>query len=144
MCDLMTHVNIIKAERARSDGAAPHEPLFGAAARVTLLAAMNIAHDFGTAIPRTRTKSGHEIRSATPKIDSPAPHPNTAKAWFTQAPLANQKDVDIETWTQPQASYVINLCRRSERVQGSDGRKPTRPCPQTSVRWMMKRKVAQR
>ena len=36
------------------------------------------------------------------------------------------EDVDIETVTQPQALYVINLARRSERVRGSEGRKPTR------------------
>ena len=34
-------------------------------------------------------------------------------------PLTNQEDVDIETLTQPQASYVINLGRRSERARGS-------------------------
>ena len=32
---------------------------------------------------------------------------------------ANQKDVEIETLTQPQALYVTNLGRRSERARGS-------------------------
>ena len=40
--------------------------------------------------------------------------------------LANQKDVDIATLTQPQAPYVTNLGHRSERERGSEGRKPTR------------------
>ena len=40
--------------------------------------------------------------------------------------LANQKDVDIATLTQPQAPYVTNLGHRSERARGSEGRKPTR------------------
>ena len=77
-------------------------------------------------IPRTRTKSGHEIRSATPKMHPQAPHRNGEKAWFTQAsPRAKQEDVDIETLTQPQAPYVTNLGRKHERERGSQGRKPT-------------------
>ena len=40
--------------------------------------------------------------------------------------LANQEDVDIATLAQPQAPYVTNLGRKSERERGSEGRKPTR------------------
>ena len=77
-------------------------------------------------IPRTHTKSGHEIRSATPKMHPQAPHRNGEKAWFTQAsPRAKQEDVDIETLTQPQAPYVTNMGRKNKRERGSQGRKPT-------------------
>ena len=43
-----------------------------------------------------------------------------------ETPLANQKELDIATLTPPQALYVTNLGQRSERVRGSQGRKPTR------------------
>ena len=43
-----------------------------------------------TTISRTHTKSGHQIRSATPKMHPQAPHPNNAKAGFTPAYIARK------------------------------------------------------
>ena len=76
-----------------------------------------------TTISRTHTTSGHQIRSATPKMHLIQIMQKLGSRQHTS--LANQEDVDIATLTQPQAPYVTNLGRKHERERGSQGRNPT-------------------
>ena len=98
-----------------------------------------------TTISRTHTKSGHAIRSATPKMHPQAPHPNNAKAWFTPAYIARKPKrcghCDFDT--TPGSLYDQPWSK--ERARPGLVRQKTDPQdPQTSVRLTMKRKVAQR
>ena len=100
-----------------------------------------------TTISRTHTKSGHQIRSATPKMHPQAPHPNNAKAWFTPAYIARKPGScgHCDFGTTPGSLYDQPWSK--ERARAGLGRQktdPQDPVPKTSVRWTMKRKVAQR
>ena len=98
-------------------------------------------------IPRTHTKSGNEIRSLTPKMHPQAPHPNNAKAWFTPVYTTREPErarhFDIDTTP----GFLFDQPWFKERARPGLLRQKTDPktlSPKQSVRWTMKRQVAQR
>ena len=110
-----------------------------------------------TIISRTHTKSGHQIRSATPKMHPQAPHPNNAKAWFTPAYIARKPgrcghcdfgttpgSICDQPWskeraraglgrqkTDPQDPVPKNNCKVDDEAQGRTARDTARlrACP---------------